>query len=360
MKQLLIGIVILSLVGMVSCGGGSSSSPQATSGNISGTLTVGGPINGASDLLVGLFPPGSTTPTLSADAGHVTSAAAGTAILTGRNIVYSFSEVPLATYDVGLYFLTGSTPTFLYRSGDIAITPTAAVLTNQDGAASFTGPGPYGTISGVTQVGGTWPDASQLVFIGFAPQSQPQNIYQWLVAQSQLNSGNIYFNVDKLAYGTYIVGLYGYDPVSHNVTVFGQLDNPVTISATTPDVAGANFPSNFAGDPGTDPLLNSIAGTVTLNGALPDGLFIYVAANTIPPQQGAPPSAVQVTQANVVNGKLAYTLPFLADGSYSVSIFSYDVNTHTATYFGQYSTNVAVSGGQTTSGIDFTADVTLL
>jgi hypothetical protein len=360
MSRVLIGIAVAAAALLVAGCGGGGGTPQATTGNVSGTLTVGGPINGASDLLVGLFAPGSTTPTVSSDAGHVTSAASGTAVLTGRNIAYSFSEVPFGTYDVGLYFLTGSTPTFLYRSSDIALSATNPTLANQDGTASFTGPGPYGTISGVTQVGGTWPDASQLVFIGFAPADQPQNVFQWLVSAEQLNGGLLYFNVDKIAYGTYSVGLYGYDPVTHNVSVFGMLDNPVTINATTPDVAGANFPSNFAGDPGADPQLGSITGSVTLNGALPDNLYIYVAANTIPPQQGAPPAAVQVTQADVVDGKISFDLPFLEDGDYSVSIFSYDINTHQATYFGEDPDTVTVSNHNTVSGIDFSADVTLL
>jgi hypothetical protein len=342
-----------------SCGGGNGT-PQATSGTVSGTLTVGGPINGASDLQVGLFAPGSTTATLTTAAGHVTSAAGGTATITGRNVAYSFTEVPFGTYNVGLYYASGATPTFLYRSSDIVVNAANPARTNQNGTGSFTGSGPFGTISGVTQVAGTWPDSSQLVFIGFAPQTAPQNVFQWLVSADDLNEGYLYYNVDNIAYGTYYVGLYGYNPVTHAVSVFGQLDNTVTINAGTPDIAGANFGSDFAGDPGTDPALGSISGEITLNAELPANLYIYVAANTIPPQQGAPPAAIRVKQADVVDGKLSYELPFLGDGQYSVSIFSYDINTHQAIYFGEVASPVTISGAQDVTGVNFTADVTLL
>ena len=62
----------------------------------------------------------------------------------------------------------------------------------------------------------------------------------------------------------------------------------------------------------------------------------------------------------LTGSSIDFTLSFLDDDIYSVSIFAYDVTTHQATYFGEYDGTVTVSGGDSHSGIDFTADVSLL
>lgn len=360
MKRILIGISLLAGLFIASCSG-SSNVPAATTGSISGTLTVSGPSSGAALLQVGAFAPGSTTPVQSGEAGRVSSVA--TVTKTGRTITYSFTELSFGSYEIGLYFTQGSNSTFLYRSDAIALSAVNHNVTGQSGTASFTGPGPFGSISGVTSVAGDWPAAGKLVFLGFAPVSQPSAITQWLVSADQLNNGYLYYNVDGIAHGSYLVGLYAYDPVTHQVTTAGLFDNPVPVTAGSPNVANINFASDFAGDPGTDPVLGSVSGTISFNGALPQGLFIYAAANTIPPQQGAPPAVIEVKPEDIIDGELDYTLGFLPPGEYSVSIFSYNIATHQAVYFGQYSgtVNVAASGaGQHLTGINFNADISLL
>jgi hypothetical protein len=293
----------------------------------------------------------------------VTSAAGGTATLAGRDITYSFTEVPFGTYNVGLYFLAAGNPVFVYRGGDIVLNATASSVTGQTGTGSFTGSGPFGSVSGATLIGGDWPDSSTLVFVGLAPQSNPSAALQLLVSEEDLNEGVLHYGLESIAYGTYFVGLYGYNPVTHAVTPFGQFDAPVVVSAAQPNAANVNFGSDFSGDPGVDPELGSIAGTITFNGALSDSLYVYVAANTIPPQQGPPPAFFDVIPATIVNNKLQFNLGFLTPGEYSVSIFSYDIATHQAVYFGEYDGSVTVTAsgaGQHATGIDFNADISLL
>jgi hypothetical protein len=43
-----------------------------------------------------------------------------------------------------------------------------------------------------------------------------------------------------------------------------------------------------------------------------------------------------------------------------VSIFSYDINTHQAIYFGEVANAVTISGAQDVTGVNFNGDVSLL
>jgi hypothetical protein len=345
----LLGILLLS-----SCGGGGVQ--QLTTGQISGKVKVSGPINGAVELMVGVFPLGSSTPSQSSSAGHVTS----TASLIGRQIDYSFTEITFGTYYVGVFSEGGASPTFYYQSGEFTLDIDNSIINDFAGEFSFSGDVPWGTVSGTTSVVGSWPPANLLTYIGIAPASSPQAQLQFLVSESNLNDGKLHFDMDGISYGTYIVGFFGYNPVSHEVFTYGAFDNPVVVNGTSPNVATVNFPSDFSGDPGTDPQLGTISGTVSLSAALPAGLFYYVAANTIPPAQGAPPAVYEVFEADVTGSSFDYNLSFLSDDTYSVSIFAYDVTTHAATYFGEYDGTVVVSGGDSHSGIDFSADVSQL
>ncbi|MEZ5339510.1 MAG: hypothetical protein R3F46_14770 [bacterium] len=345
-------LLFISLL-LASCGGGGTE--QLTTGIVSGQVTVVGPINGAVDLMVGVFPQGSTTPTQSSSAGHVTS----TASLSGRTISYEFSELPFGNYYIGV-FAEGATPTFYYESGSFSFNEQAQIVSGLQGQCSFSGAAPWGTVSGSTSIVGDWPTDGKLTFIGISPMSAPQNVLQYLVSESNVNDGRIHYDIEGIAYGTYLVGFYGYDPVSRQVDTYGAFDSPVTVSGSSPNVATVNFASDFAGDPGTDPQLGTITGTVSLSAALPSGLFYYVAANTIPPAQGAPPAVYEVFEDQLSGSSIDFTLSFLDDDTYSVSIFAYDVTTHQATYFGEYDGTVTVSGGDSHSGIDFTADVSQL
>ncbi|MCB1186552.1 hypothetical protein KDL29_05225 [bacterium] len=347
-------IALFSIFLLASCGGGGTE--QLTTGQISGQVSVVGPINGSVELFVGAFPSGSTNATQTSSAGRVSS----TASLSGRTITYSFTELPFGSYYIGVFADAGGSPSFYYKSGDVNCTAQNQIVSGLSGQCSFSGDAPWGTVSGSTSITGDWPAAGKLTFIGISPMSAPQNVLQFLVSESDVNDGRIHYDIEGISYGTYLVGFYGYDPVSHQVDTFGAFDNPVVVSASSPNVATVNFASDFAGDPGTDPQLGTITGTVTLSSTLPGGLFYYVAANTIPPAQGAPPAVYEVFEDQLGGTSIDFTLSFLDDDEYSVSIFAYDITTHQATYFGEYDGTVTVSGGDSHSDIDFSADVSLL
>src|SRR3954467_7654145 len=81
---------------------GSHNVGGATTGDISGSITLDGPINGAVDLQIGLFTSDlSVPPVETTDVGHVRSAV--TATLSGRAIAFSFTDVAFGTYTVRLY-----------------------------------------------------------------------------------------------------------------------------------------------------------------------------------------------------------------------------------------------------------------
>jgi hypothetical protein len=359
MRILLAIFAIVTAILAASCGS-DNAGPVATTGNIGGDIEMVGPFNGAAELNVGLFAPGGDTAVQSAVAGRLTSAA--TATLTGRTISFNFTEVPFGTYEVGVYS-DGAAKTFYYRSTGITLSESNHSVDDFSADASFTGPGPFGTISGSAQLSdATAFPGDRVVFIGFSPASAPQNALQTLVAATDVNDGQIIYNGEGIAYGTWIVGLYGYNPATHEVTVYGMKDEPVVVSAASPNLAGVTFGASFAGDPGTDPELGSISGTVTFSAALPAGGSYFIAANTVPPQQGAPPAIVELNAA-AVGGDNAfdYTLTPLANGEYSVSIFSYDLATHQATYFGEYDGTVTLSDvSSNPSGVDFSADVSII
>ena len=354
MRQIMIIAGMLGILLLSSCGGGGTQ--QLTTGQVSGTVTVTGPINGAVELLVGIFPSGSNSPVQSSSAGHVTS----TASLNGREISYNFSEIEFGNYYIGVFADAGGSPNFFYMSGDFNLHIDNSIVNDLAGQFSFSGAVPWGTVSGVTSVNGDWPGAELITYIGISPASSPQNQLQQIVSASELNDGKLFYNLEGISYGTYIVGFFGYNPVSHEVVTYGAFDDPVVVSAASPNVATINFPSDFSGDPGTDPQLGSISGTISLSGSLPSGLFYYVAANTIPPQAGSPPAVFEVNEQQVSGSSFDYTLSFISDDTYSVSIFAYDITTHEATYFGEYAGTIVVSGGDSHSGIDFSADVSLL
>ncbi|MDQ3023812.1 MAG: hypothetical protein M3R04_05425 [bacterium] len=358
MKTLSIAIAAaLAALLLGSCG---SSNVGPTTGSVSGSLEVAGPFNGAAELNVGLFPDGSDVPVQTAVAGRVTSVASAT--LSGRAIAFSFTDVTFGIYSVRLYSSGPGGNTFHFRSADITLSELNPTVSNFDEQASFTGEGPFGSVSGIALLSDDFefPAAGELAFIGISPVSDPQNALQWIVDSADASSGQLAFNIDGIAYGTWLVGLYGYNPGTHAVTVFGLLDAPLTVSAATPNITGAVFGADSGGDPGVDPALASISGTVTFNGGLPAGQYIAVAANTIPPQQGAPPSTFDVLASAVDGNTVAFTLPLLPDGTYSVSIFSYDFATHTATYFGEYDGTVVIAAAASVADIDFNADVTVI
>ncbi|MBN2080606.1 hypothetical protein JW859_00225 [bacterium] len=358
--------IILSALALFSCGGGGST-PEADSGSIAGTIAIGGPLSSMTELTVGVFSPGGTTAIQEYEAGNSTSVATGSR--TERQLTFSFTELDFGSYEIAVYSGAGTDRFFYYRSEQQTLTAGSPNITGFSETMSYSGPEPWGTISGVIDLAdGTWP-ADKYVYLGFKNGDNPRLQYpvtegyaydgyvEHVVADSQ-----IIFNIAFLVYGEWTVGFYGYDYTTHQVTVYGERDVAVLIHGGNPNATNVNFPAAFTGDPGTDPVLGTIAGTITFNGELPSGPFISIGANTIPPQQGAPIATYDVTPEMVgTDMTLDFTLTDVPHGTYGVAIFTYDFSTHTVTYFGEYPDSITLS--ETTpdvTGIDFNADVTLI
>lgn len=375
MRIIILGLSLAACIMLGACSG-SGSNNVFTGGRISGSITVGGPFNGALELLVGLVDTATGTVVQHASAGHVTSAATGG--LSGREVSFSFDQIPLGSYKIAVYYQPGADPVFLYQSAAMTVDADHANVTGFTDSCSFTGAKPWGTISGRIALSGTWP-ADQLVFVGFTPHGT-SNTYQFIVNETgtvgdtteyttHQTDGVVVFNVAYLAYGSYDVGLFTYNPVSHAVGVCGLRDVPITLTEQDANATHVNFPADFAGDPGVDPALGSISGTITFDGVLPAYLetsqnFISVAANTFPPQQGAPPSDMKIKPSMLSpTYTVSYELPDLPYGDYNVSVFLYDLGTHTPVYLGWLGSqavpgHVLLSAATpNVSGIDFNATV---
>lgn len=364
-------LALVASLALAACSGGGTNN-VATTGSVAGKVTVGGPFAGALELHIGLVDNATGAITQHQVAGRI--AAATTATLTGRDINFSFDAIPFGTYKVSVYYQPGADPVYIYQSDPIAFNAQNAEISNFNDDCSFTGPGPWGTVSGRVALSGAWP-ANQIVFVGFTPTGT-MNTLQFLVEEdatvgdtseytTHQADGTVVFNVAHIAYGTYDVALFSYDPVTHIPTLCGAFDDPVTVNATDANVTHVNFPADFAGDPGPDPDLGSISGTLTFLGALPPYLetssnFVSVAANTFPPQQGAPPSDMKIKPSMLGAGfTLDYELPNLPYGEYNVSVFLYDLATHIPVYLGWYGSeanpgHVVVDGATPhVTGIDF-------
>ena len=360
-------VALVLIMALASCGGGGSSDPDPT-GTITGILTIGGPIDGAVDLNIGLFATGSDTPIVTSNIGHVSSATHGTS--AGRTNSFSFTDLALGTYLVRAYGETTSNEmVFYYTSDPVTLTTAAPSITGLTPVMSFTGAEPWGTISGVIDLAGDWP-ADRTVYIGFT-QASSDEMYQYYFTENQASDGyvehntdgQVIFNIDHLAYDAYTVGLYGYNSTTHAFDTYGMRDVEITVHGGDPNITNVNFPADFAGDPGADPVLGTISGVVTFSDDLPDtGGFVAIGANTIPPQAGAPIASYDVEPADLDgNMQVAYTLEDLPNGEYTIGIFSYDFATHTAVYFGAYDGTVTISDQtKDVADIDFDADISLL
>jgi hypothetical protein len=352
---------------MLSCGGGGGA-PVPTTGSIAGSLTIGGPLSGMAELTAGVYTPGGTTAMQSINLGSDTSAVTGD--YTERTVTFQFTELDLGTYEVAVHMGAAGSETFLYRSDPINLTGSSPNVTDLTDSMSFCGPEPWGTISGVIDLAdGEWP-ADKYVYLGFKPGDESRLQYPITegyeydgYVEHKTAEGKIIFNMAFLTYGEWTIGFYGYDYMTHQVTTYGERDVAVLLHGGSPNVTGVNFPADFAGDPGSDPVLGTISGTISFNGDLPEvGGFVAVGANTIPPQAGAPISHMEITPEMLdENDQVQYVIENLPENEYGVAIFSYDMATHTADYFGEYPDPVNITEADPDlTGIDFNADVTLL
>lgn len=375
MRTLPIIIAAAVSLALAACSGAGTQN-TATSGSISGVITIGGPFNGALELHVGLVDNATGIVAQEQTVGRVAAAATGT--LNGRDITFSFGAIPFGTYKIGVYYMPAATPVYIYQSAPVTFNATNALVSNFTAHGSFTGAEPWGTISGRINLTGAWP-ADRIVFVGFTPTGT-QNTFQYIVHElatvgstmeytTHQADGTVVFNIAHIAYGTYDVAFFSYDPVSHIPTVCGARDVPVVVNAADANVTHVNFPADFGGDPGVDPALGSISGTLTFDGPLPAYLetsqdFVSVAANTFPPQQGAPPSDMKIKPSLLSpTYTIEYELPDLPYGEYNVSAFVYNFATHTPVYLGWYGTEanpghvVLDAGTPHVANLDFNASV---
>lgn len=370
MKKLCIAALACALLALAACsgGGGNDPDPNPTTGTISGTLTIGGPVNNAVEVMVGLFAQGSTTPVQETSVGRVASAATGS--MSGRDITFSFTQVPYGTYEVAAYAQpVGGDAMFYYRSEAQTISATNSAITGFTDTMSFAGDEPWGTISGVIDIEGDWP-SDQVVFVGFTPEGGTAPL-QYPVTENQPTDGfvehntqgQVIYNIANLGYGSWTVGFYGYDMTTHEITTYGERDEAQLVHGGDPNLTNVNFPADFAGDPGEDPDLGSISGTLTLNGPLPaGGGFLSIGANTIPPQPGAPIGSFDIAPGDEgQDNTIDFVITDMPPGEYSIGVFNYDFATHTAVYFGSYDGTVTITEQDMhVTGIDFNGDVSLI
>jgi hypothetical protein len=240
-KRLIMGLVTAVLAaGLAACDSGPSGPViDPNSGQITGTIAIEGPFDATQPLNIGLLA-GTDFMVEQVDVGKVTSLAG--ASLFNRAIHYSFTHEFVSVYRVQVF--TGDPPNrhvwFESQSVSLGFASTTAKV---DGSFNFSGPGPYGSLSGTVTLTGTWP-ASGSVFIGLTPAGNTSQLLRWPVDSAAASGGSLPFTVPATAYGTYSVGLYAAD-AQGTVHPLGMAPGSFTISSTVHDVTGADFSADL-------------------------------------------------------------------------------------------------------------------
>ena len=351
-------VALFSLSAISACNGGGGRivpPPPAGEGSISGSFVVNNTLAADAVFHAQLFKKGLDAPVDQA-----------TLTLSGTAYAYEFTELDLDTYIVRLHMVSGDLAMTISETGEIELTSD-----NPDRTSITTDAiGGDGTLSGSVKTAGVFP--VELVVYVYAyrtdvtlPPGPPDgvNSFAFNVTADMLAGDSFDYNIENMSYGVYHIQLVGYDPVSHEITVYGEFATAVKIDLYNTNPEGKRFAAGFGVAP--PPLENgTIRGTVAFTGNSDFTQLIYVSANTIPPAQGAPPASFQITASNYVAAGMDFELTGLPLGDYRVSLFEYNFTTHQATYFGQYDDNGGVvtvdSATDVIEDIDFTADWSLL
>jgi hypothetical protein len=131
---------------------------------------------------------------------------------------------------------------------------------------NFTGPAPYGSVSGRFLISGSslYPMTTQLVLKPTQPIPgiNPETGLLWQVGSADQH-GQVWFTVPGLSYGGYELSYAGNGLHDRDDTA-AYASLPITISATQPEVARVEFMVSNSWQPDPKYVLGSINGTLTL------------------------------------------------------------------------------------------------
>lgn len=173
--------------------------------------------------------------------------------------------------------LTGYKNPIILNSGPpVTVDYSQAGVTLEPLNLNFTGPGPYGSVSGRFLTSGnpgntTYP---QLVFMPAEPQPgvSTETGLVWTLAAGYLD-GQYWFSVPDIAYGDYELSYAGYSLRDRDNPLKAS-SIPITISAEHPDIDGIVFNTTNAVPQEQTWELGRISGTLTLP-ATPDSGEVY-------------------------------------------------------------------------------------
>jgi len=239
------------------------SPPAPPWSTVTGTLQLSGPLpvyysyDGetplSADIRVGLFQAG--TSTLQRSCSPAVGAGPN-ALNMNESLVFYLEFVakyiPQGSYDVALFavspgeayddWLEGPyTPVVLKRGRQFALDVWGQQETGVDFAANFTGPAPYGSISGALLISGN-PMREYQPGVVLKPHTPAPGVNAstgllWQLDESAVRHGRLPFSVPALSYGTYDVSYSG-NLLRDRDDPYAVSEQSVLLSAAAPDAAG--------------------------------------------------------------------------------------------------------------------------
>lgn len=298
-------------------GGGAALDPGATTGRISGELTIVGPVKRNVDLSVGVVPAGRDECLESQVVGRFASEAQ--ASIDGRQLGFDFAGLPLGAYNVLVFSQhpDGSHRIIYYRSRKLKLSAGAPQLSGFSEDVSLTGPPPWGSISGLLLLNGandTLPELSMTVY------TEQKGVFGYTFNVWDAGFGALFFTVGGLSTGDYRLGIS--EPVSHQLLGYDR--QTVSLTAREPDAAGVVLYGDFFNVP-PEGEGHFISGTAVFSGELPAGRHLAVLAldETNPQPTFSPTYHIR---PELLDDELEtdYFLGWLREGDYRLAIYALD------------------------------------
>jgi hypothetical protein len=324
----------------------------AKSGTITGTITLNGPVNESARLQVGLTRHRLDEYIAVQAIGHATTDVA--AALDGRELSFSFTEVPFGEYNIVFSSITAEPVDFLYRSEKLVLDDANPNIGGFQATTSLTGPEPWGTFAGVVLINGYNPGIDVLRFhvVNGQEESFGYSFNIWNAAY-----GFEYFTVGALAYGEYSIGIATAD--ARNL-LSEKMSTPVRLNEVRPDVTGLVITGDFMNlVPDTTP--RYISGSVRLRGEWPANQWVAViASRTNASSLGT--SAIYYLLPHQVDadGWVDYRLGWLPEGEFDLRVYAMDLINGVITDIGGNTNPLPVDDGYPIyEGVLLDADLSL-
>jgi len=245
MKRLLTLLSIAVFVTLLSCGGSGGGRgpvvlPTPSTATVRGVVAFANSLPTGATAFMGIFPPGSVD--------YYQFYQIPEEDIASGSHSYQFTGLDFGTYSIAVVVnfgeAYGDRMEYLYAPQDITITSDNPVVSGFDFTVEFpSAPSGTGSISGTVTFLGDFPDVSPPagVYIGASVAIDQPSAYFVQITADDLIGNEVSYTLDDVAYGTYFISIFVYDPTTHKPEFFGAYDGAVTIDEASPNATGIDF-----------------------------------------------------------------------------------------------------------------------